>query len=101
MNFANFDIIQTMMNKKILIIIIAAVLSIGLVIGGYFYWQKIKAKPEERALEKTGEAAEQITESATKGVLPSLGTNPLENQPDINPAGQANPFKGIKTNPFE
>ncbi len=86
-------------NKKVLIII-AAVLLIGLIIVGYIYRQKIKAKPEEQALEKAGEAAEKITESATKGVLPSLGTNPLENQPDINPAGQANPFKDIKTNPF-
>ncbi len=87
-------------NKKVLIII-AAVLLIGLIIVGYIYRQKIKAKPEEQALEKAGEAAEKITESATKGVLPSLGTNPLENQPDINPAGQANPFKDIKTNPFD
>jgi Flp pilus assembly protein CpaB len=82
------------MNKKILIII-AAILLIGLVVAGYIYWQKIKATPAEQT------AAEKITESATKGVLPSLGTNPLENQPDINPAGRANPFKDIKTNPFE
>jgi predicted negative regulator of RcsB-dependent stress response len=89
------------MNKKMLIIITAVVLLIGLIVAGYLYWQKTKAKPEEQALEKAGEAAEKITESATKGVLPSLKTNPLENQPDINPASQANPFKNIKTNPFE
>lgn len=26
---------------------------------------------------------------------------PLENKPDLNPADKANPFKGVKTNPFE
>ena len=89
------------MPKKTIIIIIAVVLSIGLGIAGYFYWQKTKVKPEGQALEKAGEAAEKITENATKGVLPSIGANPLENKPDINPADKANPFKNIKTNPFE
>ena len=26
---------------------------------------------------------------------------PLENKPDLNPVDQTNPFKGVKTNPFE
>ena len=86
------------MNKKILIIIISAVLLIGLVIAGYIYWQKSEQKPG--GLDETAGTAEKITEGATKGVLPSINTNVLENQPDINPASQANPFKNIKTNPF-
>ena len=93
------------MNKKtliILIVLIAIVLSIALGVGSYIYWNKWKKlQAGKDALEKAGEAAETITESATKGVLPSLGTNPLENKPDINPADKANPFKNIKTNPFE
>lgn len=76
------------MNKKTLVIIIIAVILIALGIG-YFYWNK-KIKTE----------AEKIIESATKGVLPSINTNPLENKPDINPADKANPFTNIKTNPF-
>ncbi len=93
------------MNKKILIII-TVVLLIGLGIVGYFYWQKSKAPeltPEEQALEQAGEAAGKITESATQGTLPSLDVNknPLEKAPDINPVGQSNPFKDIKTNPFK
>lgn len=90
------------MSKKTLIILIVIVLLIILVIGGYFgwnYWQKYKTGAG--ILESAGETAEKITESATKGVLPSLGTNPLESKPDINPADKANPFKNIKTNPFE
>lgn len=92
------------MNKKtiIIILIIVVVLLIGLAVGGYFYWNNWKkAKTKTQALEKAGEVVEQITESATQGVLPSIGVNPLESKPDINPADKANPFKNIKTNPFE
>ena len=92
------------MTKKIIIAIVAVVLLIGLGIGGYLYWnsqKKSESAPETNAIEKAGEAAEQITEEATKGVLPSIQTNPMENKPDVNPASQANPIKDIKTNPFE
>ncbi len=35
--------------------------------------------------------------------LPSLGGDsaPLQNMPDVNPTEKTNPFKDIKTNPFE
>lgn len=92
------------MPKKIIFILIAIVLLIGLVIGGYWGWTKWKASqksPEVKTLEEAGKVAETITKSATQGTLPSLGTNPLENKPDINPADKTNPFKDIKTNPFE
>ncbi len=88
--------------KKIVILIITAVLITGLVVGGYFYWNaKFRAKPGIESLETAGEVAEKITESATKGVLPSIQTNPLDNKPDINPVDKVNPYKDIKTNPFE
>ena len=86
--------------KKETLIIIAAVLLVGLIVGGYFLW-KNPISSENKALENAGEAAEKITESATKGVLPSIGANPLENKPDVNPADKANPFKNIITNPFK
>ncbi len=99
------------MNKKTLLLIIAVVLLIGLGVGGYFYWsnwKKSKTTPKStesqaftQALENASEAAGAITESATKGVLPSVGANPLESKPDVNPADKANPFKNVKTNPFE
>jgi len=93
------------MNKKTLLLIIAVVLLIGLGAGGYVCWsnwKKSKAgtNAEEKALQEAGEAAQKITESASQGVLPSIGTNPLESKPDVNPADKANPFKDIKTNPF-
>ncbi len=88
------------MNKKTLIII-AAILIIALGVGGYFLWSKTNKTSLEKASEAAGDAAEKVTESATKGVLPSIQTNPLENKPDINPADKANPYKNIKINPFE
>jgi len=34
---------------------------------------------------------------------PGIGipSNPLENVPEINPVGKTNPFKDVKTNPFD
>ena len=91
------------MNRKTTLIIIAAILIIiATAAGGYLYWNNLKkSKAGAKASQKAGEAAEALTESALKGVLPSLETNPLENKPDINPADKANPFKNIKINPFE
>lgn len=90
------------LSKKVILIIIIAVVVVGLAIGGYFFWNhwKKSASPENKAIENAGEAAEKLTESATKGVLPSIGTNPLESKPDVNPVDKANAFKNIKTNPF-
>lgn len=34
--------------------------------------------------------------------LPSIeNPNPIENKPDLNPIDKTNPYKNIKTNPFE
>ena len=92
------------MNRKKLIIlgIVAAVLIIAT--AGYLYYQsyqKSKKAAEGNAIQQAGNVAENLGKNAAQGVLPSLGANPLEKAPDINPASQANPFKNIKTNPFE
>ena len=88
-------------NKKTILTIVAVIAIIGLGVAGYFYWKKyIRMTPEEAALEESGKAAETITESAVKGVLPSITTNPLEDKPDISPTAQTNPFKDLQTNPF-
>lgn len=44
---------------------------------------------------------DQPAKPVIEAVLPSVSTNPLENKPNINPVDQTNPFKNIKTNPFE
>ncbi|MFH1967803.1 MAG: hypothetical protein ABIJ84_00260 [bacterium] len=86
------------MDKKIIIITAIVIVLLVVLLGGYFLWLGIK-KPKPGGLDNLG-TAEDITNSATKGVLPSLQTNPLEDKPDINPADKANPFTVIKTNPF-
>lgn len=105
------NVIETDPNKKKIIIIIAVVLLlIILSVGGYLYWnnlKKSKTKIENENLKKTENTTEKIIENsaiietATQGTLPSVGTNPLENKPDINPVDKANPFKNVKTNPFK
>ena len=84
--------------KTIAIVIVSAVVLIAVIIAGSAYWLK---KADTSPVLPEGNTAEDITNSATKGVLPSLQTNPLENKPDVNPADKANPFKDIKINPFE
>lgn len=91
------------MSKNLKIIIILAVIII-VFLAGFFVWKKFYQKLQtEKIIEKTGEAAEIITESATQGVLPSINStaNPYENVSETNPVEKANPFKNIKTNPFE
>ncbi len=84
------------MDKKIIIIIISTVVLLIVLAGGYFYWINLKKSKINNL-----NTAEDITNSATKGVLPSLQTNPLEEKPNVNPVDRANPIKNVKTNPFE
>lgn len=91
------------MNKKIIIAAIVFVLILGFGVGGFFYLKYLKkslANVGNKNLENIS-GMDKITESATKGVLPDLQTNPLENKPDINPVSKTNPYKNIKINPFE
>jgi len=90
-----------MNNKNHRLILLTIVILIVFVVSGYIYWKNKQSNAGEKAIDKAGNASEKITDSATKGVLPSVGANPLENKPDINPADKTNPFKNIKTNPFE
>ena len=92
------------MSKKAIYLSIAVVSLVVLITLGYFGWVKwkeYKLSPEDKALNSAGESADKIIESASKGVLPPIQVNPLENKPDVNPADKANPFTDIKTNPFE
>lgn len=72
-------------------LIVAASVIVLLILLGAIYWYARSGKSEV----KTG------TETPKEEVLPSVSTNPLDNKPNINPADQSNPFKNIKTNPFE
>ena len=78
------------MNKKI-ITIISIVLIVLAAAAGYLL------------LGLSSQRAEDISKIVNQGVLPSLGdsTNPMENKPNLNPVDTSNPFRDIKTNPFE
>ena len=88
-------------NKKLLISlgILAAVLIVA--VASYWYYQYYqKSRKTENAIERAGDAAENLGKEAARGTLPSINTNPMENAPDTNPVSKTNPFSGIKTNPF-
>ncbi len=89
-------------NKKLLIGLVG-ILVVAIAFGYWYYqyYQKSHKVTGTGAIEQAGSAADNLAKQASGGVLPSINTNVLENQPDINPASQANPFKNIKTNPFE
>ena len=75
---------QQKMNKKILVIIFALIAIISLVIILVVFL----AKP------KNGEPVAN---------LPSLGSGQvsLEQMPEVSPTAKTNPFKDVKTNPFD
>ena len=69
---------------------LAAIVFLLIILGtSYWYWQNKKNNVVV------------IPETTTETTTPSVSTNPLDNKPDINPIDQTNPFKNIKTNPFE
>lgn len=92
------------MDKKQTIAISVSVVVVLGIVGGYFYWKnKQTQQPSAADVQSAVDAAGSVTESATQGVLPSIGeaANPLTNKPDINPTSKTNPFDSVKTNPFD
>ncbi len=75
------------MNKdKILLIASVVVAVIIIAVGVYVFFGANRGANRENS---GGEPA-------------SYGTdNPLQNKPDLNPVNKTNPFKELKTNPFE
>jgi FtsZ-interacting cell division protein ZipA len=94
--------------KKTILIILLSIAVVGLIIGGYFvckkyfpFWEK-KASSESQAIDQASKAADLLGEKTSQGTLPDITSkNPLQNKPDVNPVDQTNPFKDLKTNPFE
>jgi len=88
-----------------LVIIVAVLIVVAGVGVWYYYLRNRPAAPtaETKALEGAGQAAETITKGATSGVLPEIGgtANPLSGAQNVNPAENTNPFRGVKTNPFQ
>lgn len=85
------------MSKKIIIIITVLIL---LIVGGYIYFYYYK-NSKDVIFGNIGDTTQELLNDVTKGTLPSISTNPMENKPDVNPVDAGNPIKNIKTNPFE
>lgn len=91
--------INSNFRMKKYVIIVLVLLILGLAGGGYcWYWKSTKVSLKE-SVEK--DRVEVIVKATNEEVLPLVSTNPLDNKPNINPIDQTNPFKDIKTNPFE
>ncbi len=86
--------IENMGNKKIVIIVSVAVLVVMIALAGYFWWKN-------SGVAEDANEAENISDEATKGTLPSISNNPLDSKPNLNPVENTNPIREVKTNPFE
>ncbi|OGG93441.1 hypothetical protein A2609_01805 [Candidatus Kaiserbacteria bacterium RIFOXYD1_FULL_47_14] len=87
---------NTNKSKILLISIIVLIIVILGAIGGYYYLKnKTPANSTATDIQSAIDAANSVTDSATQGVLPSIGDaiNPLTNKPDINPTSKTNPFQ--------
>lgn len=99
------------MSRKLIVSVFACATITVFVIAGYFFYGKNKkveplptASVNNNASNIINEESiqgDQITDSATKGTIPSIQTNPLEEKPDLNPVEKTNPYTNIKTNPFK
>ncbi len=73
------------MNTKSVLTAIVVVLVVAGIGAGFYFYQQQKESPDN-----------------AQAPAPSYGTEaPLENKPDVNPVDKTNPFKDVKTNPFE
>ncbi len=88
------------MAKKTIIIVVVILVLIILVAGGYIFWDQYKKFKEKNPFGDLADFAKNIGNVATRGVLPSLETNPFADKPNLNPVDKTNPYANIKTNPF-
>lgn len=80
--------------KKIMMVGVVFALFVIAVFGYLFF--------KEKSPESAGELEEEFNATTEVSSLgESTTTNPLNNKPDINPVDKSNPFRSIKTNPFE
>ena len=76
------------MKKNLVIFVVVAVLAVGI----YAVWKLgLVKKPSGGG------------SSVPTGGLPAIQvpSNPLEKVPEVNPVDKTNPFKDVKTNPFD
>lgn len=87
-------------SKKRLLYAAGAVAVLVLLAAAYWLWPR---QSEFLPGEKAVESVEKMLKSSGAGTLPEIDplSNPLERAPNVNPVDKANPFSGMKINPFE
>lgn len=81
------------MDKKVLIIFIAAIIVVG--VGVYYF-------SYQKGYETGYDAGKEVGQAAAKTEAGAAVENPLEKMPSTNPFEEAvNPFKDLYTNPFK
>lgn len=79
--------------KKIIILLILAVLIAAAGVAGVYVWKQYKLKTAGEAERAAASFGEEIYDKIK---------NPAENMPKTNPyETKTNPFEGAKTNPYE
>ena len=83
------------MNKKIIVVIVV-ILVVAIAVAGYLFL----SSKNSTEIDWQHQPNYKIT---NQGVLPSIGEgiDPLQNKPNMNPVDVSNPFRSVKTNPFE
>ena len=76
---------------------LAMLILVALVLVVFLWRESIRNKSSETQ-GGLGSDLYQKTENPAQN-LPTV--NPLKNKPEFNPLSEANPFSGIKTNPFK
>ncbi len=71
------------MSKKNIYLAVAAVIVVAAAVL-YFLYTKKNASPK-----------------VNLSAIETVGGNPLQKAPDLNPVDKTNPFRNIKTNPFQ
>jgi len=79
--------------KKVVAVSVLIVVVFGVALG--YYFTKKSNSSTAADVQSAVDAAGNVTDSATQGVIPSIGeaANPLTNKPDINPTSKTNPFQ--------
>jgi flagellar basal body-associated protein FliL len=98
------------MNKRKLTIILLAIFTVFILIGGGCYYWKIKiqkiSEPTKSITEQAMEDVQKIAASTSANIGSSVSPNvtvPTINpiKTDVNPYSETNPFSNFKVNPFQ
>lgn len=81
------------------LVVALVIIILATALGVFLYWKKINPATYVKRAAQGFFMKYYFSGSALPSFAPSV--NPAEKLPETNPVDVANPFKGVKTNPFE